>query len=145
NIFSTTPGLKIAGNEQDQVGTSTSAFSIPLKVWNEDGEPVTVSATVDGVKKIKQISDPPATKGEAENVTLKWDGKELSEVEYKNIEVKVAGKYSGMTREIYQGAFIVDNTDPTLSVTLQDKDGNTYTPGQLTNQKKVTVNPDAED
>ena len=64
-------------------------FAIALKVWDPDGDEVTVTATVDGLVRSATLTAP-ATEPADANATLRWDVYSLSEGAYTDIVVSVS-------------------------------------------------------
>jgi hypothetical protein len=112
--------VSVVNDEQhnEQIGNAQSQFSIYAKAWDPEGDPVSVTASVYGVQKTVVIQSPPVQMPDELNVVMTWDGSELAEGKYSDIQVRATDFYGKTAEALFTGKLIVDKTAPTLVVKL---------------------------
>ncbi|MFB0921452.1 MAG: DUF5011 domain-containing protein, partial [Oscillospiraceae bacterium] len=93
-----------------------SDFSISLKVWDPDGDDVTVSATIAGLLRTATVKAPAAEPSSA-NVTLSWDIYSIPEGSYSGIVVSVTDGNDSSISATYTKTLAVDKTAPVIALT----------------------------
>ncbi|MDD3394258.1 MAG: S-layer homology domain-containing protein, partial [Anaerotignum sp.] len=90
-------------------------FAIALKVWDPDGDDVTITATLMGLVRTTTIAAPTTEPTDA-NVTLSWDIKSIPEGSYNNIDVTADDGYDSTVTDTYLNTLTVDKTAPTITL-----------------------------
>lgn len=75
----------------------------------DEGQTVTISATIDGKTKTQSILSPVSN----EVWALNWKGSELADGSYSNIIIMADDNQGGTASETYTGTIMVDKTNPT--------------------------------
>jgi len=108
----------ITNNENSthsEVSGHNTDFILALKVYDPDGDTVTVSATIAGIKREVTILAP-KTEPAGANVFLSWDIFSLPEATYSNIIVTLKDPYDSETTAEYTSTLTVDKTKPTITL-----------------------------
>jgi len=100
---------------RSEVSGHNNDFNLELKVFDPDGDSVTVSATIAGIKREVTITAPKTVPASA-NVVLSWDIFSLPEATYSNVVVTLKDTYDSETTATYTSNLIVDKTKPTTTL-----------------------------
>ncbi|MGC5326017.1 Ig-like domain-containing protein [Brevibacillus sp. SYSU BS000544] len=134
------PNLTLADSNADHYASyvwGRSSFSISGKVWDINGDDVTVSAAIGGITKSVTVASAPTSVPTENNFTLTWSADDgtnsLPPGEYINIPFLAKDSHDEVDFALYSGKILVEFTQPTQP-TIQFTSPVGYTSGYPTNQ-----------
>lgn len=105
------PTVTIADPGVDRIYKDSQIFSVSGSVNDSDGDPVTVSALINGQSASTNVS------GENGKWSLWWNTADIPEGVYQDVVFTVADELGATGTARYTGNIVVDKTAPTASVT----------------------------
>ncbi len=104
-LFNNAPDGKITNFSPATIISLNNEFKIKGKAWDNHGDKLTISATIDGKTRTYNINDTPTEEPLNDNWELSW--KDISEGEYKDIKITIKDQYGGIKETKWSGQISV--------------------------------------
>ncbi|WP_102344870.1 OmpL47-type beta-barrel domain-containing protein [Bacillus sp. Marseille-P3661] len=106
------PEVIVSSPNDNLIHPKNQNFIITGKVWDAEGEDLTVKATINNITKTVNLTDVPQTEPLSSNFSLLWAWSELAEGIYENIEIVVSDTVDASATESLPYQLVVDKTLP---------------------------------